>query len=134
MIILDWILLIDDDDDSNFIHKRLIQKMGVAEKVEIATNGLEALAFLKSRQGTTFEVPSIIFLDLNMPKMDGWEFLEEYGKLEERQKSRTLFIKLTTSLNHHDQRKIEEDPNVTGYINKFLDKDSLEELLKKHFS
>jgi CheY-like chemotaxis protein len=109
---LNCILLVDDNDSDNFIHKRVIEKAGIAENIGIAMNGKEALDFLTTEHhdrlsGTSFSQPELIFLDINMPIMDGWEFLEEYHKLPEEQKGKVVFIMLTTSLNPADKSRAE---------------------------
>lgn len=126
---LNCVLLIDDEDDCNFFHQRLFKKMGFVETVEVAEDGIVAINFLKSKKNT----PSIIFLDINMPKMDGWEFLEEYEKLDDTAKSSTVLIMLTSSLNPDDRIKAESLPSVKGFNMKYLDEAQVEEILRKHF-
>ena len=105
-------LLVDDNESDNFIHKRVIEKSGITNNIAIALNGREALDFLTAKiqngqQEDTYSQPELIFLDINMPIMDGWEFLEEYHKLEVSQKGKVVFIMLTTSLNPSDRVKAE---------------------------
>ena len=71
---LECILLIDDDDEDNFYHKIVIERMNITKRIEVAYNGLEALEFLQKESQI---IPELIFLDINMPKMNGWEFLEK---------------------------------------------------------
>ena len=109
---LKCVLLVDDNESDNFIHKRVLEKAGIANRIEIALNGQEALDFLTTRQDTSlaensYSQPELIFLDINMPVMDGWEFLEEYQKLEDFQKGKVVFIMLTTSCNPTDRTKAE---------------------------
>jgi CheY-like chemotaxis protein len=68
-----------------------------------------------------------------MPGMDGWGFLEEYNKLSEDQKAQIVVVMLTTSLNPDDREKAESDPNVGAFANKYLDEESLLEILKSNF-
>ncbi|MEP0365951.1 MAG: response regulator [Cyclobacteriaceae bacterium] len=128
------VLLIDDQEDSNFLHKRTINSIDCTEKVEVALNGKEAIDFLKSKMGTSHPQPEIIFLDLNMPVMDGWEFLEEYDKLEEQQKAGIVIVMLTTSLNPKDQERAIENKYVKEFVSKYLDESGLMSLIQKYFS
>jgi len=127
------ILLVDDDNDCNFFHKRLLTKMDCVEEVQIANNGLEALDFLSTIIDGKYPSPEIIFLDINMPRMNGWEFLEKYAMLEEDQKAKNILIMLTTSLNPDDKILGMHHKDVKGFYNKFLSKETLSEILVKYF-
>lgn len=128
---LNSILLVDDDDDDNFYHKIIIDKMNIANKIDFAVNGIEALAYLDNNHHTP---PDIIFLDLNMPKMNGWEFLEEYKGLNIAQKAKVLIIILTTSLNPDHKKKADEIKDVTGFETKPLSVEILQQIMDEHFS
>lgn len=127
---LNCILLIDDDSSCNFFHERLLKKMDCVESIEVASNGKEGLDFLKSKKNR----PDIIFLDINMPKMNGWEFLEEYEKLSEEEKSKIIVVMLTSSLNPDDRTKAENFGTVKAFNPKYLDKEAVEKLLQDYFS
>lgn len=128
------VLLIDDQEDSNFLHKMAINKVDCAEQIQIALNGKEAIEFLKSKASGKHPQPEMIFLDLNMPVMDGWEFLEEYDKLEEEQKAGIVIVMLTTSLNPKDQERAAENKYVKEFVSKYLDESGLMSLIQKYFS
>ncbi|MEJ8844332.1 response regulator [Lacibacter sp. H375] len=128
---LNCILLVDDDHDDNLYHQVILDEMNIAHRIDIALNGLEALAYLKNEN---LEVPEIIFLDLNMPKMNGWEFLEHYKQLNKEQKARVVLVILTTSANPDHIKKAKEIEEVTGFETKPLTKQMLHDLLNKHFS
>jgi CheY-like chemotaxis protein len=129
---LNCILLVDDDNDCNFFHKRLLQGMNCTENIQVATNGAEALDFLKTCSENY--VPDIILLDINMPKVNGWEFLEAYEKLPTQFKAKIVLIMLTTSLNPDDRVKASTFPSVKGFKEKYLDEDMLQDILKEHFA
>ncbi len=127
---LNCILLVDDDPDDNFFHQRIIKKMDITEAIEVARNGIEAIEYLsKERQ----VIPELIFLDINMPKMNGWEFLEEYKKLDPKCKARITIVMLTTSANPDDIKRTNEMGDVTGIKTKPLSVDMLNEILSMHF-
>lgn len=127
---LNCILLIDDDPDDNMYHRIIIEEMDIVNRIDIALNGLEALAYLKNEHQVP---PEIIFLDLNMPKMNGWEFLEQYRHLNKEQKAKVVLVILTTSANPDHIKKAKEIEDVTGFETKPLSKQILTEILHEHF-
>ncbi len=131
--LLSCILLVDDDDNDNFFHKRTLEKTGIAERVEVVFTGEEALSYLESSVNQTGNShPNIIFLDINMPVMNGWEFLEEYEKLPESARANTLVIMLTTSLNPSDRERAEQNSLVNGFINKPLEEEHIKTIVAEH--
>ncbi len=127
---LNCILLVDDDPDDNHYHQIIINKMNIVNHIDIVTNGIEALAYLKKENQIP---PDLIFLDLNMPKMNGWEFLEQYKHLETAQKAKALIVILTTSSNPDHIKRAKEIQEVTGFETKPLSKEILTEILEQHF-
>jgi CheY-like chemotaxis protein len=127
---LECILLVDDDPDDNMYHQIIIEEMNIVNRIDIALNGLEALAYLKRENQTP---PEIIFLDLNMPRMNGWEFLEQYKHLSREQKAKVVLVILTTSANPDHIKKAQEIEDVTGFETKPLSKQILREILVEHF-
>ena len=99
---LNCIVLVDDDADDNYFHKMIIDEMGVTEHLEVTCSGFEAIDFLKKKNQPS---PELIFLDINMPKMSGWEFLEEHSKLKEEQKAKVIVIMLSSTKNPEDVKR-----------------------------
>jgi CheY-like chemotaxis protein len=126
------VLLVDDDNINNFINERLIKKLAMTQYVNIAVNGEEALDFLKKKNSNREPMPELILLDINMPVMDGFEFLKEYENLELPDKEKVVITMLTTSTNPGDMDKFKK-ANVASYINKPLTEPKLIEIMKKHF-
>ena len=124
-------MLIDDDDDDNYFHQLVINKMNITEHIEVALNGEEALIFLKNENQTQ---PDIIFLDINMPKMNGWEFMEAYKELRADQKAKVVVMMLTTSENPEDKRRAALYPEIISFNSKPLTEEMLAATLEKHFS
>ena len=113
------ILLIDDDEATNFIHKLVLTRAGYTKKVVIADSATKALNYLKSASHTgDYPKPDLIFLDINMPAMDGWDFMNSYNALTKDQKGDVVIVMLTTSLNPND----EERANAIEYVRKYLKK------------
>ena len=135
---INCILLIDDDEPTNFLSQMIIEEADCAAEIQIAYSGGQAIDYLTS-QGTftsgqnTYPRPDLIFLDINMPAMNGWEFLQKYNSLEKEHKGNIVIIMLTTSLNPDDRLRSKDFPDVSGFENKPLTRAKLEALLKKHF-
>ncbi|AWV97999.1 response regulator [Arcticibacterium luteifluviistationis] len=129
-VMLESILLVDDDHITNFIHQKIIDNLKCAKHVKVAKNGLEAIDYLK--QDSTV-LPDLIFLDINMPKMNGWEFLEAYGNLDNEGKENTVIIILTTSQNPDDFEKAKASPYVKVIENKPLTKDMISNIVTYYF-
>ena len=126
------ILLIDDDNSSNFFHKRLLtKKTDFAENVIVANDGKEGIELLKKNKNGEGITPDIIFLDINMPVMDGWDFLEEYEKLAPELKAKTVVIMLTSSLNPDDRDKALSYEDVNAMYNKLLNQEILNDIEEK---
>jgi CheY-like chemotaxis protein len=134
---LKCVLLVDDDDGANFINRMIIEEAGITDHIEITLNGKEALEYLtgtgKYKDKGTRIAPELILLDINMPVIDGWEFLDEYHKLEDSQKNRPTIILLTTSLNPDDKKRAEKNLAISSFENKPLDRKVLEKIVTKHF-
>ena len=135
---LNCVLFIDDDEPTNFLNQMIIEDMDCAGHVQVSTSGEQALRYLNNNKEFTdgsnaYPSPDLIFLDVNMPAMNGWEFLNEYNKLEEGQKGNIVVIMLTTSLNPDDKLKAKDTPHISGFENKPLTEKKLDDLLKKYF-
>lgn len=131
---LKCILLIDDDYATNYIHKRVINSAEITDNIVALESGYDALKYLEETDFQEFPRPEIIFLDINMPGMDGWEFLESYEQLVESQKSKIVLVMLTTSLNPDDKNKSEHIKSIDGFRNKPLTIEILQGIIDEHFS
>jgi len=130
---LNCILLIDDDESVNFINQMVIEKLGCAEKVITCLNGMSAIEYLKSYEDGKHPQPDLMFLDINMPAMDGWEFLDAYQQLDKHQQSGVVIVMLTTSLDPEDKERAGRIPVINDFENKPLTIEKLQEILNRFF-
>jgi len=132
MIELNEILLIDDSKGANALNKRLLQEMGVGKKITTQLNGQLALEYLMTKDVKgQYPCPDIIFLDINMPVMDGYQFLEEYELLEPNQKLNKVIVMLTTSTSEFDIARANINTKVDNYQTKPLTKDKVFEIINQ---
>ena len=130
---LNSILLVEDDSITNFINERLLRKLNVAENIKIALNGYEAISIIQKTVQEKKQCPNLIFLDINMPVMDGFEFLNEFRLLDFPNKDDVVIVVLTTSTNITDIEKLKGSGN-TDFINKPLTKEKVQDVIKRHYS
>ena len=128
---IDLVMLIDDNDTDNFISKRIIEITEFAERVEVKNSGQHALEYLSAHAGDRDQLPSIIFLDINMPVMDGFMFLYEFESLPDSVRDKCRVIILSSSDNKRDIDKIINNKSVIQYITKPLTQSVLEEIKAK---
>jgi CheY-like chemotaxis protein len=127
-------MLVDDNADDNFMHARVIKKSNAAINVIEKQTAQGALEYLKSKNKNNRDThPDLIFLDINMPGMNGWEFLEEYNKLDEQFQSQAIIVMLTTSDNPDDKLKAKASRIASDFRTKPLTKGMLEEILNQYF-
>ena len=125
------VLIVDDDYASNYLTEIILIDLNIATHINITRNGREALNFVKENcSSKTAYCPELILLDINMPIMDGFEFLEEFEKLPYIQSNPIPVLLLTTSTNLKDVEKAKKF-NVAGYIEKPLTEEKFIAILKE---
>ena len=120
------ILLIDDDEIDNFVNQHLVAESNIAESITVKSSAVDALEYLKT---LTVEFPSLIFLDIRMPEMDGFEFLEKYEQFPEYLKDQCTVYMLSSSLNPKDLDRIAHNPSVKKFMNKPLSPAMLSDMI-----
>lgn len=124
-----YILLIDDDSTTNFIHQKLIEKIDCSENTRSFINGREALDFIEISLNQQ-KKPMLIFLDINMPVMNGWQFLDAYNSLPEESRSGITIAMATVSPDPEDIA-LAKEKNINHYLNKPIDRSSITNLIEK---
>jgi CheY-like chemotaxis protein len=120
------VLLVEDDSITVMVCERIITMTGFAGKVKSAVNGKDALDYLQQLAETGEVFPEIIFLDINMPVMNGWQFLEEFEKVAKQYPTQPRVYILSSTVDPEDYKKAESFKTVTSFISKPLTKDHLE--------
>ena len=126
-------MLVDDNPNDNFFHEREIKKTSQETIVITKSSGIDALHYLKEKKDDEDMQPDMIFLDINMPGMNGWEFLQEYNKLDKALQSRVIVIMLTTSGNPDDQERAKSWNFVSDFIIKPLTREKMKDLINRYF-
>ncbi|MBC8082473.1 MAG: response regulator [Hymenobacter sp.] len=127
------IVLVDDNETTSFLNNRLLSRLDVAEQVHTFRKAEQAFEFLYGESTAAPDVvPALVFVDLKMPGMDGFEFLRLYSDLPAQSKARTVMAVLTTSMHAADTARVAQYPDVE-YLAKPLTEEKMEKLLKKRF-
>lgn len=121
------IAIVDDDSIFQFTTKVKIEKLQLAKDISIFNDGEEIFEFLKSCSQE--EWPDILLLDINMPLVDGWDFLELYEGLDQAIKDHIKIFMLSSSINPVDLEKAEEHPHIQRYVTKPIKDDILKEII-----
>ena len=127
---LKCILLVDDNESDNYFHKLLISEMNLTDNIQVAKNGFEALEYLNNQDNI---LPDLIFLDINMPKMNGWEFIEEFKKIDPIKRRKIVVVILSTSINPDDYSRAQDSAEISDFETKPLDADAIENIIYKFF-
>ncbi len=127
----DQILLVDDDPIVNFYNEDLITSLNICNQVLCFENGKLAIDYLSSGNNSLAnnELKCLLLLDINMPVMNGFEFLETYDTLPKENRVDIIICMLTTSLNKRDEERAQAFPYVSDYVSKPLNKEKMEEII-----
>ena len=117
---LNRVLLVDDDKVTNLLHRRVFERSGLVGQIDVATDGLAALEYLQALEPDADPAPELIVLDINMPRMNGFEFLESYAQMPESLRAGQTIIVVSTSMLNKDRARAEADPNVHRFASKPL--------------
>jgi CheY-like chemotaxis protein len=122
------VMVVDDNQIDLYIAEMVMITTKFADEVICMGSAREALDYLKPLHDRPEELPYLIFLDINMPEMTGFDFLNEYKNLPENIRKKCIIMMLTTSLDENDRKLAEENVFVKRFLNKPLDKDKIAQL------
>ena len=128
---LDKILCVDDDPITLMLYKMVIKKSEFAHQIDTAQNGEEALEYFDQYAPGDKDYPKLIFLDLNMPIMGGWEFLDRFKESHRDAFSDAKVIVLSSTIDPNDIDKSKTYPMVIDFQSKPISKEMLAELKKE---
>ncbi|RIJ43189.1 response regulator [Pontibacter oryzae] len=135
---LDLVLLVDDDDTTNYLNERLMREMQVAKEYKVLKNGKEAMEYMSKAYGPepdpAFARPDLILLDIKMPVMDGFSFLDEYQKHNMDAADPVIILMLTSSASFYDLERLKHYSKVRKHYSKALTKYDIREILAEFFS
>ena len=123
------VMLVDDNEIDSFINKKVIEFSNLCHRTVSMASGREAIDYLE--EASEEDLPELIFLDLNMPIIDGFKFLLEYSKMEEKIRSKSSIVVLTSSDNLRDKEKIGANHDVLYFLSKPLNEEKLDAVIEK---
>ncbi|TGE14341.1 response regulator [Hymenobacter elongatus] len=131
------VVLVDDNETTSFLNNRLLSRLDVAERVYTFSRAEQAYDFLwgngpDGAGSMELDTPQLVFVDLKMPGMDGFEFLEQYSQLPDEVRDKTVMAVLTTSMHSADTARVAKFKDVE-YLAKPLTEEKMRKLLEKRF-
>ena len=119
------IMLVDDNEIDNFLHKRIIESTDIAETIIVKNSGKSALEYFKEHLHEVNKLPHLLFLDIDMPLVDGFAFLDKFDKYPDFVKEKCHIVVLSSSGSNHDREKFTMNKNVKEFLVKPLTLEAL---------
>ncbi|PSR54918.1 response regulator [Adhaeribacter arboris] len=137
IIPLNLIMLVDDDDTTNYLNHRLLTQMNAARHIKVVKDGEKAFEYLThacdKANHATHPCPDLIFMDIKMPVMDGFEFLEMYEQADLALKNKVTILMLTSSASFYDLERLKKYEAVKKHYSKALTEADVKEILTEYF-
>jgi CheY-like chemotaxis protein len=125
-------IVVDDDPFNNFICKHIITNFEPTAHIQLFTDPEEALKWIqKTYSHETDDLETILFLDINMPEISGWEFLDEFSLFSARLHAQFKIFILSSSIDPEDKAKAEKHPMIHGFYSKPLSQQTLDSIFKE---
>ncbi len=125
------ICIIDDDDIYKFTVVKTLELLEFEKNIKVFADGEEALEFLVENLNKDNELPDVIFLDINMPIMDGYQFMEEYVKIKSKLGKKTVIYMVSSSVDPVDIEKAKRISDISDYIIKPIEPGKLKSIMEK---
>ena len=123
------VMLIDDNTIDQYVTSRVMTKNNFAEIIQQYTSASKALEFLKDNQNNLEVLPQVIFVDIYMPQMSGFEFMKEYDKLTTDFKENCKVYIISSSIDENDIKRADDDVNVVAFHVKTITKELLSSIM-----
>lgn len=123
------VCIVDDDELFQFVMRQHFDRLELVDRIIKFTDGEQALNFIKSHLDHPDELPDLILLDVNMPYMDGWQFMTEFVKLSLPSEKHIRIYILTSSTHESDIQRAREFPTLSGYLVKPIGKNMIREIV-----
>ena len=126
---INTVCIVDDDDIFQLTASHMLKKTDLVNKIIVFSNGLKAINFLKAEMGSHENIPDILFLDINMPVMDGWEFLEEYLHIRPMLPKTVVIYMVSSSVDKRDVLRAKNISALSGYLIKPISSKNIIEVI-----
>jgi CheY-like chemotaxis protein len=125
------VCVIDDDEIYIYLIKKSLAALEIEHAVNSFSNGMEALKGITSLIDQQLPIPEIIFLDINMPIMDGWEFLKAFREIQAKLSQKIPIYIISSSIAAEDREKAKHFPEIVGYLSKPVELETLASIIQQ---
>lgn len=126
--LVDIACVVDDDTIYLYSIKKMLNKNPLCKELKVFTNGFDAIEFFKSKATDPNEIPDVVILDINMPVMDGWQFLDEFEPLQPQLHKKVTIYMVSSSIDENDIERAKKISAITDYVVKPITEDKLQQL------